>query len=255
MAKSKKDFYLNKRFTTNQGYEIIVSNYFSNSCVEVKFENGSIVRTNVSSIEKGTVINPFHPSVCGKGYLGVGKHIASINRKQTKKYIAWHSMLVRCYDEKYQERQETYKECSVCEEWLNFQNFGDWFDENYYEVKGETMCLDKDILVNGNKQYSPTTCVFVPSRINLLFTKRDKKRGEYSIGVFLNNRYKDKKYVAVCGNLDGVQERIGRYETEEEAFLAYKKFKEKTFKEVAEMYKDKIPTKLYVALKESEVVC
>lgn len=43
--------------------------------------------------------------------------------------------------------------------------------------------LDKDILVKGNKIYSPETCCFVPQEINNLFTKRKSCRGTLPIGV------------------------------------------------------------------------
>ena len=55
-------------------------------------------------------------------------------------------MLMRCYDSKYQEKYPTYKGCKVEDYLLNFQHMGEWIDENYYEVPGEQMCLDKDIL-------------------------------------------------------------------------------------------------------------
>ena len=35
----------------------------------------------------------------------------------------------------------------------NFEK-NDWINKNYYEVPGEQMCLDKDILCKGNKVYS-----------------------------------------------------------------------------------------------------
>ena len=60
---------------------------------------------------------------------------------------------------------------------------GKWIENNYYEIEGETMCLDKDILCKGNKIYSRDTCVFVPQRINSLFTKCDNARGDNPIGV------------------------------------------------------------------------
>ena len=46
---------------------------------------------------------------------------------------------------------------------------------------------------------------------------------------------------------------IGNYHTEEEAFCAYKKFKEEYIKCVANEYKDLIPNKLYKAMMEYEV--
>ena len=54
------------------------------------------------------------------------------------------------------------------------------------------MCLDKDILIKGNKIYSQDTCIFVPKAINSLFTNRKRFRGEYPIGV-----YKGKKIFSV----------------------------------------------------------
>ena len=46
---------------------------------------------------------------------------------------------------------KNYLDVTVCEEWHNFQNFAKWFYENYYEISGEKMRLDKDILIKGNK--------------------------------------------------------------------------------------------------------
>ena len=54
--------------------------------------------------------------------------------------------------------------------------------------------LDKDILIKGNKIYSPDTCCFVPSEINNLFVGCNKSRGSLPIGVTFNKRLK--RYVA-----------------------------------------------------------
>lgn len=58
----------------------------------------------------------------------------------------------------------TYEGCTVCDEWLYFSNFKKWFDENYIEG----FQLDKDIIIRGNKVYSPQTCCFVPKEINII---------------------------------------------------------------------------------------
>ena len=50
------------------------------------------------------------------------------------------------------------------------------------------MCLDKDILYKNNTIYSKDTCIFIPERINILFTKNNAKRGNYPIGVYFNKR-------------------------------------------------------------------
>ena len=156
-------------------------------------------------------------------------------------------MLLRCYDEKYHEKYPTYKNCKVCEEWHNYTNFGDWFVDNYYEIEGQKMCLDKDILYKGNKVYSPNTCVFVPNNINVLFVKGNKMRGDYPIGVDYNKI--NGKFRVRCSIYDFKENKnkskhLGYYNTPEDAFETYKQFKEQYIKEVADYYKNLIPRKL-----------
>ena len=50
-----------------------------------------------------------------------------------------------------------------------------------------------------------------------------------------------------------IRHKIGRFDTPEEAFYAYKQFKENYIKEVADEYKDSIPQKLYEAMYRYEV--
>lgn len=191
--------------------------------------------------------------VYGVGYTGKGKYkIYDNNGKKTKHRIYWGNILQRCYDVKRLEKFPTYKDCEVCKEWHNFQNFCEWFDNNYYEIDGEKMCLDKDILCKGNKIYGPETCVFVPNKINMIFVKRQNGRGDLPIGVSKNG---DKYEARANYYSDGKTRRkyLGVYSTPEEAFNAYKRFKESYIKQVADEYKDKIPQKLYDALYTYEV--
>ena len=117
------------------------------------------------------------------------------------------------------------------------------------------MCLDKDILVKGNKVYSPETCIFVPKTINSLFTKRQNDRGESVIGTSLTQNGKYRAYCSLINPKTGKSkyEHLGCYETQEKAFEVYKYYKERNIKEVADYYKDKIPQKLYDALYNYEV--
>jgi len=107
-----------------------------------------------SNARKGNVKDYLLPRVFGVGFMGLGKYTKKENKKA---YQLWHGMLMRCYYEGYLVNKPTYRECSVCEEWHNFQNFTDWFNENYVEGKH----LDKDIKIKGNKTYSPEACSFV----------------------------------------------------------------------------------------------
>jgi hypothetical protein len=130
---------------------------------------------------------------------------------------------------------------------LFYKNFKEWYKENWYEIEGERMALDKDILYKGNKIYSPENCIFVPQRINSLFVKNDRRRGELPIGVNYNK--KRNKYRAQCNYLSYGNVTLGSYDDPKEAFYkGYKPFKEKYIKEIADEYKDKIPQQLYDAM-------
>lgn len=130
-------------------------------------------------------------------------------------------MFDRCYNEKNKTKNSTYKECTVGERRHNFQNFAKWFDENYNFKTMNKWHLDKDILVKGNKVYSPETCCFVPAEINSLFIKRDSCRGYLPIGV-----RKSGKVFQARLNKTNISEHLGTFKTPEEAFEAYKTAKE-----------------------------
>ena len=229
-----------------------VIEYNSKNDILVEFQDNHkyVVHTNIQRFRQGRDGNPFDKTVYGKGYLGVGEYQGSIEGVQTSQYKEWRGMLTRCYSNEYHKSYPTYINTQVCEEWLNFQNFAKWYEDNYYEVDNQTMHLDKDIITKGNKLYCPDKCVFVPHELNLLFTKNDSKRGQYLIGVYYDKRRH--KFKSACRRY-GKKVGLGSFDSEEEAFYAYKEFKEETIRLMAEEYKDKIPMKLYNGLMSYKV--
>ena len=213
--------------------------------------NWTFKHSNYMSFEKGSVKCPYEPRCCGKGYCGEGIYETNYNGKDAKCYHTWYNMLTRCYSEEYHSNKPTYIDCEVCEEWLCYQTFAEWFYENYYEVKGECMNLDKDILYKGNKIYSPDTCVFVPQYINSLFDTNINIRGEYPIGVRYDKRRN--KFSAQANDKNDKQIFLGYYDNPEDAFYAYKQFKESLIKEVADDYINDIPHILYESMYNYEV--
>jgi hypothetical protein len=152
-----------EKHTTNEGYKVKITSCRGSLDCDIIFESGyEIKNLNYHQIKNGQVKNPFHPSVYGVGFVGVGNYVAHIKRKPTKSYGTWIGMLRRCYSEKSLIRRPTYKNVSVCEKWLNFQNFAQWFEENYIEG----LDLDKDLLSGNNKIYSPETCCFLSNEEN-----------------------------------------------------------------------------------------
>lgn len=143
-----------------------------------------------------------------------------INGKQVRCpfYKVWSSMINRCYDPKYQSRRQTYIDCLVCSDWLYFMNFREWMLKQDWKNKA----LDKDLLEPNNTIYCPETCCFVSLSLNNLILTGKGKRGNYPIGVSWAKHAK--KFSAMC-SVDGKSVFIGYFDTEEEASLAYNKFK------------------------------
>lgn len=242
---------IGERNINNFGSEMVIVEYRGCMDIDVYFPeyNWTFKGAKYQNFKKGNIKCPYDRSVYGIGCLGEGKYKTRENGKITRVYNTWYNMMIRCYDSKYHKKKPTYIECETSEEFHNFQNFGSWDSENYYTVKNEVMCLDKDILVKGNKIYSPETCIYVPQTINGLFTKNDNKRGKSVIGTTPVNG----KYRVLCRIINpktgkSKQEHLGYYDTELEAFQIYKYYKERNIKEVADYFKRKIPSELYQAL-------
>jgi hypothetical protein len=209
----------------------------------VQFEQGKPIHAQYSNFVLGNIKNPYDKDVYGVGYLGEGEYKTRIKGIVTNHYKMWFPMMVRCYSDKYKTKQPSYTNVFASEEWHNFQTFSKWIDANYYEIEGERMCLDKDILIKGNKIYSPDTCLIVPIKINNLFIKSASRRGNLPIGV-----EKDEYGFRAAMCKQGKRNSFGHFKTPEEAFLTYKIQKEQHIKEIADQYKDKIPKKIYDAL-------
>lgn len=209
-----------------------VVKYKSCHDVTVRFiETGFKTSCRSGNIKVGNVKDRLSPKVYGVGFVGVGGYKSDINRVRTKSYEAWVNMLARCYSESYKQKYPTYKGCTVCEEWHNFQNFAEWFYENYPK-DDHKYHLDKDLKVIGNKIYSSRTCMFVPPLVNLFTTDRGIARGRYMVGVSFSKI--SGNFQSQCKNpLTGKQLSIGYFDTELEAHLAWRKRKSELAYELA----------------------
>jgi len=148
----------------------------------------------------------------------------NINGKKVRcpYYRRWRDMLKRCYSKKFHEKYPTYKNCTVCKEWLLFSAFKDWMIQQEWEG----MELDKDIKIKGNKIYSPDTCLFIPHALNSLLTDSAAIRGKYPVGVCFNKQAK--KFVAHL-KYNSKLKHLGYFTTQEAASQCYQAArKEKT---------------------------
>lgn len=163
--------------------------------------------------------------------------------KMANAYRAWYGMLRRAYCPKYHAGKPTYVDCSVTEEWLDYQEFANWFEGHEYSNRGYE--LDKDLLLPGNKIYAPDRCVFVPRELNNLLIDSGAARGQYLQGVSLNKRGNNfRARIVINGKLG----HLGCFDTEQEAYHAYKEAKEANVKRMANHWKNDIADEVYHAL-------
>ena len=240
---SKKIDRLGETSLSNEGCVMKIVEYDNANDIIVEFqdEHKYRVHTQYKAFKNGECKNPFYPSVCGHGYLGVDKNGDVSKTYESKdgktvhtwEYHKWMNMLQRCFDNKYKEKKPTYKDVTCCDRWLCFANFLEDFEilkQEYNWNEGEKLNLDKDTLYKGNKIYSLENCVLVPDWINLLFIKKDANRGDCPIGVSYHKQLK--KYEAKC-SINKKLKSLGLYSAVEEAFNAYKQAKENEIKKIA----------------------
>ena len=175
-----------------------------------------------------------------------GKGINDLNSKVAS-YSKWHSMIRRCYSKVYHKNKPTYIGTTVCDNWLLLSNFHNWFLDNYIDG----WQLDKDLLSNFGKVYSPDNCCFLPNEINCAL-KFDLKISDLPAGVSFKSE--NSKYVAQYSRLDekGKRKSIHLIYSNDPniCYDMYKQAKKKYFKELANKYKDRLSEKVYTALFE-----
>lgn len=133
-------------------------------------------------------------------------------------YKKWSSMLLRCYSQKFLSRHPSYQGCSVCDEWKVLSGFKKWIDQQ--PIDRLSWDLDKDLLSNGSKVYSPETCILVPSWLNIFVIDRKNQRGKYMTGC--NFHKLTGKFVAQISDRNGKRHHLGLFNDELSAHLAWK---------------------------------
>ena len=224
--------------------------YNGSKSVEIQFlKTGFETTAQLGDIKSGSIKDPYSPSVYGVGIVGT-KYPAKISGRNTKEYVLWHNMLQRCYSTILKKKHPTYKDCAVSNKFLYYEYFYEWCNEQV-GFGNEGWQLDKDLLVKGNKVYSENTCVFIPNEVNKILTKSTASRGEHLIGVYWNKTAN--AFVAQVGKNKGKRERLGTFDTEIEAYNAYKKAKESFVKEQANKWKGKIDDRANKAIMNYKV--
>lgn len=226
---SAKQERIGQKVYTNNGELMEIIAYNNSRDITVRFEDGTIMsEINYWNFVKGAVKKYNRPNKYNKGINTVN------DGSRTKEYALWDGLMGRCFSDK--KRTINYKDVTCCEEWLDYEKFCNWLHSqtNWDKCKqGERWALDKDIIKKGNRIYCPSYCCLVPMNVNTLFTKHDRARGLYPIGV--TKKKTDKYYMSRCSNpIDNDIILHYGFPTAEEAFEQYKKDKETIIQKVAD---------------------
>lgn len=220
--------------TKKYGY-ICIDEYIGANNVKFTFESTGFKSSSPARhIRSGVVKDHLYPSIFGVGFIGVGEHKTSDkNGKNTRAYITWRGMIARCYSPRELEKRPTYSDCTVCEEWHNFQNFAEWFYEENPENNAGYQ-LDKDLKEFGNRLYSPDKCLMVPKLVNQFILDNESRRGAYLIGVSFHRN--TGKFVSQCNNpISGKLENLGYFCDELSAHIKWRKRKAEIALIISEM--------------------
>ena len=150
-----------KVFDTLHCGRIVVHEYVNYKEIKVTFLDTGHALTTTKRVllgpSKPRLRDPLAKTVFGRGCIGIGSHKAHVKQTDTKSFSIWR------------------EGCTVAEEWLNFQAFAQWYEDNYPK-DGARYQLDKDTILKNNKQYGPSTCRFVTQLENLAARrfKRDR---------------------------------------------------------------------------------
>lgn len=145
-----------------------------------------------------------------------------------------------------QRNQPHYIGTTMCEEWLDFDSWAYWASTqiglNQRDESGRLFVLDKDLLGNGSKHYSPNTTTFLPQEINQAITSKGCK-GYSEVGD---------KFVAQI-SIGGKAKNLGTYDTIKQAKVAYRKAKRRELRRLANKYKHQISVVAYEVLLKFKV--
>lgn len=185
------------------------------------------------------------------------KYVPYITMKGNAAYSIWNGIYKRCY----MDSHTSYDGSIMCESWKKHKDaFAEWYLDNYYECAGESMAVDKDLLCPGNKEYAADKCCILPQTLNTMLSNCKKHRSSKwrstKMNLPLGVRYDEriKKYrgeIKPFGHDELIS--LSYWDTPEEAFGEYKRFKQADILMMSVKYKNRIPKHVYEALLKVEV--
>lgn len=226
----------------NDGELMKIIEYIDRDHIVVEFlQYPYIKKSTYSQFKRGCIKNPYFPKFYGVGYIGETEANES-NGVHFQSYNIWKSILKRCYDEKNYIQHPCYEKCTVCDEWLCYKNFKEWYESHkYYLPKGEMLHIDKDILIKHNTVYSPNNCMLVPRHINEMF--------KLNTNCGIRKQYNGKYYVQSNHHY------IGTFDTIEQANIANNLYKNYYLQSELNKYEEYLPSAILGLLRNYRFDC
>lgn len=226
-------------YNTKTPMRIVEYNGANDIWVEFLDEHRYRTHNQYGNFKSGKVKNPYDRTVCGIGYIGVGKYSRKTHPKQ---YEHWKNAFKRCYCETEYARNQwsAYDKVDIGSNMHCFQDYCKWDEDNYYEVPGEKMVLDKDLL-------APISYV-ISKDLNTGETIYSKRRNNYD----LNNIC----YLPESINLairEANKVKLFKESLDEEEFKALNERKVKKVRELANKYKQYLPEYIFNKLMDWEL--
>ena len=179
--------------------------------------------------------------ICGVG-INDADYVTQINYNSDKVqkriwccpfYERWTGVIKRCYSKSVHKKYPSYSSCTMDPNWLYFSNFKAWMEAQDWQGKD----LDKDLLIKGNKHYSPENCVFVDQLVNVFILDCKSRRESELTGAYKRKGYE--RYSAACRNpFTGKLDALGYFKTAEEAHAIWKNKKHEHACRIADMQTD-----------------
>lgn len=162
--------------TNHHGDKFRVVGYLGNSEYLVQFDsNGYCVRSKATNFLRGTVRNPYFPTVLGVGCYGVVRPKDFTYYKRA--YSVWSGFMERCYGRN-RRNYKWYgaKGVRVAPRWKCFEYFIEDLSrvpgfEEWLSSPGE-YDLDKDY--RKANYYGPDVCVFLPNKNNVALAQAER---------------------------------------------------------------------------------
>lgn len=166
-------------------------------------------------------------------------------------YQQWTAMRQRCKPDSNQKRiKSTYLGCTHVDEWYSYDVWMEWAKSQVgFQSKdcfGNVWDLDKDLILSGNKLYSPFTCCFLPREINTFLVLKQNQRGAFPLGVDYSKR--SKRFRARIRHR-GKEETLGYFDSPELAAEAYVTAKVERAKYLADKYEGQLDIRASMALR------